>query len=274
MFELERIVCATDLSPVSEPAFCHALRIALDGELELTLVHGEGEREPEIWHAFPGVRARLAAWEVLAADANEDALAELGLRPSKVRALTGTTSGLAHRIAAARPDLMVLGTEQRRGPSRLLFPSRAEELARVSSVPTLFVPSTARAFVDPNTGALSLWRVLLPIAHEPEATWAVQFAQRLASTIGARGLTYRTLHVGSEDRVPPVDRMADDATWEHQTVSGNVIDTVLEEAERWQAQLIVMSTEGHDSVGDRLFGSTVERVLRSASVPVLVIPGR
>lgn len=274
MFELERIVCATDLSETSEAAFCHSLRIALDGKLALTMVHAEGDHRPDVWHAFPGVRARLAQWGVLDADADTDALDHLGLRPARLRALTASTSGLAHRIASGQPDLLVVGTEQRKGPSRLLSPSTAEELAREAHVPTLFVPTQARCFVDASTGLLSLKRVLAPIAHSPEPSWTLQFGQRLASTLGLGGLSYRTLHIGTNDNVPVVDLMADDASWDHRTLGGSVVDTVLEEAERFEADLIVMATKGHDSLRDRLFGSTVERVLRSAPVPVLVVPQR
>ena len=40
-------------------------------------------------------------------------------------------------------------------------------------------------------------------------------------------------------------------------------------AER-QADLIVMSSRGHDSLGDEIFGSTTDRVLRHAPCAVLV----
>jgi nucleotide-binding universal stress UspA family protein len=37
------------------------------------------------------------------------------------------------------------------------------------------------------------------------------------------------------------------------------------------ADLIVMSSRGHDSLGDHILGSTTDRVLRHAPCPVLVV---
>jgi len=37
------------------------------------------------------------------------------------------------------------------------------------------------------------------------------------------------------------------------------------------ADLVVMSSHGHDSLGDHILGSTTDRVLRHASCPVLVV---
>ena len=36
--------------------------------------------------------------------------------------------------------------------------------------------------------------------------------------------------------------------------------------------LVVMGTEGHDSIRDMLRGSTTERVLRHATCPLLIVP--
>jgi nucleotide-binding universal stress UspA family protein len=55
-------------------------------------------------------------------------------------------------------------------------------------------------------------------------------------------------------------------------VTGQPADEILKSAERATASLIVMGTRGLGAAGRLLFGSTTERVLRSAHVPVLVVP--
>ena len=53
--------------------------------------------------------------------------------------------------------------------------------------------------------------------------------------------------------------------------AGRVSSIILEEAAAWRADLIVLGTHGRRGVGRVLLGSDAEQVLRSASVPVLLV---
>jgi nucleotide-binding universal stress UspA family protein len=55
-------------------------------------------------------------------------------------------------------------------------------------------------------------------------------------------------------------------------VTGDPADEILKAAERAGAGLIVMGTRGLGAAGRLMFGSTAERVIRDAHVPVLVVP--
>src|SRR5690606_9063829 len=50
-----------------------------------------------------------------------------------------------------------------------------------------------------------------------------------------------------------------------------VADVIVTEAERWQAELIVLGTHGHSGFSRLLLGSVAEGVARAASIPVLLI---
>jgi nucleotide-binding universal stress UspA family protein len=52
---------------------------------------------------------------------------------------------------------------------------------------------------------------------------------------------------------------------------GSAWDRIIETAALEHADLIVMSTHGHDSLADRVIGSHTERVIRHAACPVLVV---
>jgi nucleotide-binding universal stress UspA family protein len=52
---------------------------------------------------------------------------------------------------------------------------------------------------------------------------------------------------------------------------GRVCDHVVEEARRWQADLIVLGSHGRHGLGRLLLGSDAEQILRHAPVPVLVV---
>jgi len=57
----------------------------------------------------------------------------------------------------------------------------------------------------------------------------------------------------------------------HDEADGSVSDLVIDEARRWQADLIVVGTHGRRGLGDVLLGSSAERIVRGTSVPVMLV---
>jgi nucleotide-binding universal stress UspA family protein len=55
-------------------------------------------------------------------------------------------------------------------------------------------------------------------------------------------------------------------------LQGPTIETVLEEAERLEADLLVIGSHGHGAVYDLLVGSVSEGLVRRSDRPVLVVP--
>ena len=55
------------------------------------------------------------------------------------------------------------------------------------------------------------------------------------------------------------------------TLVGRVSDLVVAEAAKWRADLIVIGTHGRRGVGRLLIGSDAEQIMRTASVPVLMV---
>lgn len=58
------------------------------------------------------------------------------------------------------------------------------------------------------------------------------------------------------------------------TLSGRVCDQVVDEAKRWEADLIVIGTHGRRGVKRFVLGSDAEQIARAAPVPVLLVRGR
>lgn len=58
-----------------------------------------------------------------------------------------------------------------------------------------------------------------------------------------------------------------------EVVAGRVCDLVQQEAAAWPADLIVIGTHGRRGVQRLLLGSDAEQILRSATVPVLLVRG-
>ena len=57
-------------------------------------------------------------------------------------------------------------------------------------------------------------------------------------------------------------------------VSGTVSTTILAEAERIRAELIIMGSHGHGNVYHALFGGVGQKVMRKATCPVMLVPPR
>lgn len=63
-------------------------------------------------------------------------------------------------------------------------------------------------------------------------------------------------------------------TAETHVVAGTPADVILETAEQVDATLLVLGRRGHSGFAERLLGSTTDRVLRRATVPVLTVGTR
>jgi len=141
-------------------------------------------------------------------------------------------------------------------------------------------------------------RILVPVDGSPTATRGLREAIRLAK---GHDSTLRLLHV--VDRLPLTQGMEPPAIIEEllrsaeraghavleagaalaakdsiqaQTVMrkpprGRVADTILDEARKWKAGLIVMGTHGRRGVRHLLLGSDAESVVRAARAPVLLV---
>ncbi len=57
-------------------------------------------------------------------------------------------------------------------------------------------------------------------------------------------------------------------------VQGPTAATILEQIQRYRADLVVLGSHGHGALRHLLAGSVAEEVLRKSKVPVLVVPSR
>ncbi len=62
----------------------------------------------------------------------------------------------------------------------------------------------------------------------------------------------------------------------HENFTGRVADLIVDEAKKWQAELIVMGTHGRRGIRHAVLGSDAEAVVHASLVPVLLVrtPGR
>lgn len=222
---------ATDASGDDRAAFVHAAALAAaTGGRVVSIYDGDAAVDLSITTLEARWRRRIAH-ELRRIDERED-----------------IADAVSEALRALAPGLIVVGTHARHGLSAFVHPSISEAIARNVDAPVLFVPNGCRGFVDDESGAISLRRILIP-AHTDE--------DAVAGTAAARAAIAR-LSLGA----PALQLLRVDD--EHAIVAAAATDP--------DGSVIVMATRGHDGFGDVLRGSHTERVIRSAPCPVLSAP--
>lgn len=272
--EIRSILVPTDFSDEAAIAFAHALRLAIAFKAELDVFHVEPKNDQSDWHWAPSVLNTLKRWKILPADATPDDLDRLGIRARRsVAAGVKADAAILQELANAHADLVVMATHGRSGLERWVQPSVASPVAIKGSAPVLLIPPNCAGFIDGQSGAGSLERVLVPVDHRPHPAPGYDAAELFIRTLPGDEIQLATYHVGAKH--PEIDLLHADPAWRvhHWTQDGvNVIDSVLETAQTWNADLIVAVTEGRLNFLDNLRGSTVDRLLHRAKTPVLVVP--
>jgi nucleotide-binding universal stress UspA family protein len=265
----QSIVHPTDFSSANEPAFAHALRLAVAARSALHILHIEQDGEETEWDRFPRVRKLLTQWGMLEAGAPESAVeSRLGVRLIKAAVesddVVEAVGAYAERHLA---DLLVMMTHESSWMRRLLEGSLAEAAARLTHAPALFLKEGQHGFVDLNTGKVRLNRVMMPVAADisPMHAWGIASDAVRALEPMAQ---FQLIHVG--DTLPTFGNLLPHV----ELREGPVVETILAFANEIGPDLIVMATEGHHSLFDDLRGNTTEQVVREAPCPVLAIPVR
>ncbi|RXK46874.1 universal stress protein [Halorientalis pallida] len=187
----------------------------------------------------------------------------------------------------AGADLLVMGTHGRTGVRRYLLGSVAEKVVRLSDVPVL---SVHPAEVD--VGSVPYERILVPTDGSDGASVAVDCATDLATTYGAELHAVSVVDTGA--MAPDVqfdvimDQLQNRAQTAVETVTaaaskagvedtqtamleGRAHDAIESYAEDERIDLIVMGTHGRSGLDRYLLGSVAEKLVRTASVPVLTV---
>ncbi|MEO1277077.1 MAG: universal stress protein, partial [Pseudomonadota bacterium] len=270
---MPHVIHATDLSGGDEPAFLHALALALVHRARLTLIHaGDPGEGPVDWSRFPGVRPRLAAWGLLREGADKHEVAEaLGIHVRKVAAAGRDPVAVIQEAMAQHPvDVLVLGHDRSGGLWPFARRSVSGELARAALVPTLVIPGDLTGFVSPADGSLRIERVLVPVDDTPDPRRALHTAGALLRDMATPGCTVELFHAGDRTAAPQVTEAdVPGAVIIRRSEPGDPPTEILRRAGEMQPDVIVMAAEGKRSLADRFYGTVTEQVLRLSPSPVL-----
>jgi nucleotide-binding universal stress UspA family protein len=296
MTEVRRILCATDLSTASAPAWAAAQRLASGIGAELTLVHVVP------WLPLP-VEGGLdpGTYQRLTDDGRAEARRELeglaaGVADPGLRVRVQVDDGpAAPRILAAvdagRADLLVLGTHGRTGLNRLLVGSVAEQLIQLAHCPMMTVRPLP---FSEATRTRPIRRLLYPTDFSPSAAAAWPWVRALAEASGAEvDLLHVMLEVVPDRHVDPafltgaaaairedaqraMDRLVATADLPRERlhvhlVHGAEAEQIVRVAHARLADITLMGTHGRTGLLRLALGSVTRRVLHEAPCPVLTV---
>jgi nucleotide-binding universal stress UspA family protein len=192
-------------------------------------------------------------------------------------------------VTEERVDLIVMGTHGRRNLERFFLGSTAESMLRRVPVPVLTVSKRGTDQQTELPFDVPFRRIMyatdLPEANLPGLHYCADFARSL-------GAHLTLLHVIEPSDTPTIEdeseiharRMGElhkaierehggDLGVATEVVRGTHHHEILKFAEVMNADLIVINLQSKGLLERALLGSTAERVIRSARIPVLSIPG-
>jgi nucleotide-binding universal stress UspA family protein len=277
--DIKRILVPTDLSPESIVSLQYARFFAERFSAALTLlyvdpivfpVHEAGTDIPLYVANTPEHIADLE-WEIHAY-ANS---ALLGL-PYEVEAVVGQPVPMIVMEEQEREaDLVIMATHGLRGWRRLLLGSVTEGVLRGGDAPVL---SMSRDHGHLTTSD-PVRRILCPVNFTEAARSSLEYASHLARVLDCE---LAIVHVVEDEHRTPaatVDfrrwiepAVQNRCTYREIMLRGGAAERVLDCAEDLGADLIVIGAQRKHFRDETVIGTTTERLVRFARVPVLTIP--
>lgn len=220
-----------------------------------------------------------------------------GLEVEPVIVAGEPASEIAKAVRDYDIDLVTVVTHGRKGLSRALWGSTAEEIIAEAVCPVLTIRPPQHDFVEHKAGRseIRLNRVLLSTNFRPSSVAATQVATQLANQTGAElhavyvigdyldqisvmfpepGLSALSrLRSYVQERMGQLSR-DDGARAISHIVEGRPYAEIVRMAAEKEADLVVIGTNVHASLfgGTPVLGSEIERVVRNAPCPVLCVP--
>lgn len=289
--KIDTIVVGIDFSPESEVALAQAESIARQARARLVLVHGMGVTEEGLYMYSVADRPD-EPWKRYVKKMLDDAKQRLEECAAQVAARgvaveQHLAAGFADEVLVDQArqrgcDLLAVGTHGRTGVDRFTLGSVAERVTRTAPCHVL-VARRATASESPRS-------LLVPTDLSATAELGLQ----MALTVAAPGARIELFHawtpayLGGGAYAP--DWLAQDARvrveararelvekYRHEGVSLEFViaedeaaPAILERMEQGGFDLVVMGSHGHRGLKRALLGSVAERVVRHATLSVLV----
>jgi nucleotide-binding universal stress UspA family protein len=296
MSEFKKFLVPMDFSEPSTTALSYGLALATRFHGKLILAHIV-PGSASLSYAFPVEAFAIEkdqydkALKEMKALVASDRLAKLEVRTVvKVGRIEEELLGIVQDESV---DLVVLGSHGRRSPARWFIGSVTEHLLRRVPVPVLTVSHIDKD-IEMRRSGISIKRMLYATDFGDSSSAGMKYAVDFAERVGAEltvmsvveylGMAYRAAAYLENERAQRLAEMRKqlDEFVARETLPGMNVTTIVVDGKPYEQILAAAQTNRADcivlnlqskSVIERAFlGSTAERVVRLAHVPVLGIP--
>ena len=302
MYPFRNILFPTDFSAHARAALKYAAAFARSGGGRVVLFSVQGARVPANLLTMPNYvfENHENRWLLqLRADARELLSDPLfaGLEVDPVIVDGDPVREIVRAVTDYDIDLVTVVTHGRKGLSRALGGSTAEEIIAEAPCPVLAIRPPQRDFVEHRGSRteIHLNRVLLATNFRPSSAAATQLATQMTKQLGAElhvlyviGDYFEQISVlfpeGSlaalsrlrsyvEERMSQLARGDGPRAITH-IAEGRPYEEIVRLAAQRDADMIVIGTTVHASLfgSTPVLGSEIERVIRNAPCPVLCVP--
>ena len=302
MSPFRNILFPTDFTPHARAALKYAAAFARSGGGRVVLFSVQSSQVPLNILTLPErvLEEHENVWLLQLRTELSDLLADplfAGLEVEPVIVAGEPAPEIARAVREYEIDLVTVVTHGRKGLTRALWGSTAEEIIAEAPCPVLTIRPPQHDFVEyrGSRSEVRLNRVLLATNFRPSSSAATQVATQLASQTGAElhavyaigdyfeqvsvmfpegGLTALTrLRSYVQERMAQLGR-DDGARAITHIAEGRPYAEIVRLAAEKDVDLIVIGTNVHASLlgGTPVLGSEIERVVRNAPCPVLCVP--
>jgi nucleotide-binding universal stress UspA family protein len=298
MIKIKRILFPTDFSRCAGQTLNHAVFFARKYKAELHLLHVITlfEDQPEVLsREFSNVEKFIEEHKEIAGTKLNDVVElygskEIQIIKSMVKGISAAPSVLEY-AADNDIDLIVLGTNGRRGLGHILIGSVAEEVVRLAGCPVFTVRETKE--LKPIKAYKN---ILVPIDFSDYSKNAISYAKEIAKAYDSQ---LQLLHIIEETKHPAfslsgkssifdlvpnieadsrkrieemfIEAPGPKAESTIYTKGGHAANDIINFASRNSSDLIVIATHGLTGIEHLLLGSVTEKVVRMAPCPVVTI---
>jgi nucleotide-binding universal stress UspA family protein len=284
MIHVKKIMVPVDFSEPSKKAVNYGLSLASEFQARLVLAH------IATFDAASYERAKVELLRLIPPDYRDRLDFEIIVKAGDIRA------ELLAMVEEGEIDLVVMGSRGRSYFERVLLGSVTERLLRKLHVPILTVSHLNPEKEIHEPGTVPLRRIVYATDLTEGSEVGLGFSVRLARGLDAHLTVVHVVHAddvafrgletaflpdyAAEARAQAAERMGrmvsliSDGGVPVSTVlaDGVPYEAINNVAEKDNADLIVINLQGKGRLERALLGTTAERVIRTATVPVLSLP--
>lgn len=247
--------------------FMYALCLvyASKGELEVVDVRRKSKKQESV-----SIRKVYEQWGILPRGSKREDVGKLDIRVKKIIKEGASKKEIGKRLRRRFHDICVIGLMRQKGIGGLFGRDLCEYLVQYFRQTTLYIPSGAKPFLDEESGKVTLKNIIMPVAENPSPEPSFQMLQRILRAFPDQSPQVHGIHIG--EIFPYISASSlEGVAWKeilmHEWVSQSVVSVACKE----DADLIIMSTNGRDTLSQKIVGSITEQVLRDTPCPVLAV---